>query len=606
MVLFLLALIALLGPVSALHPRATSSLSSVNASTWSILSASVSGRLYDGEPLLAPCYTRYNGHLQRPDIQECTVLQNNRTNGVFISNHFGGYQNVNWGACQATGESCTFGLTSPDLITPLTKPCNQGSVPAKYVDARSVEDIQKTLSFARANNVRVVVKNTGHDYTGRSSGPDSLGLWTHNIQPPMRLQQGFIPEGCSKAVGDVITFGAGQQFAGIYEFAHEHNYRVVGGSSSTVGAAGGWITGGGHSLLSNELGLGVDNVQQLKAVLPNGSYLTANRCQNQDIFFALRGGGGGTFGVITEMSILAHPEKPMVAISLLSFRPSSASDFLSIIVANADKWAYEGWGGYIQPGLLGSGVSSFFMATSLLNQSAAEMSMKPMTDFAHRQGTLAIANISSTNTYSEILGALIGNGAADSLGSGGATAMSSRIIPRKYFQGTANQEKLSSILYDILAASQEDSGLIPAITPLFICVTAPTIYSQSLPESDQPTGPGASSVTPAWRTGLWHAIHLRSFTGATTRNPDEVRDIFQAAHDTMNPLREFTPDGGAYQNEADAFEPDPVGSFWGEDNYARLLKIKREIDPGNLLSVHNGVGWDSKDERFHCYPDVTV
>jgi hypothetical protein len=74
----------------------------------------------------------------------------------------------------------------------------------------------------------------------------------------------------------------------------------------------------------------------------------------------------------------------------------------------------------------------------------------------------------------------------------------------------------------------------------------------------------------------------------------------------MNPLREFTPDGGAYQNEADAFETDPVGSFWGEENYARLLRIKKEVDPMNILSVHNGVGWDTGDERFRCYPDVAV
>ncbi|KAL3464810.1 hypothetical protein BJX64DRAFT_297928 [Aspergillus heterothallicus] len=605
MLILLVALLAALGHVEAIGPRA-SSLSSVSQSAWDNFNASINGHLRNGEPLLAPCYTRYNGHLQKPDTQQCTILQKNRTNGPFVSDHFGGYQNVNWAGCQATGESCALGLANPDLITPVTKKCDQGSVSPKYVEARGVEDVQKTLVFAMANNLRLVVKNTGHDYTGRSSGPDSLGLWTHHIQPPIQLQERFIPEGCARPSGDVITFGGGQQFAGIYKFAHEHNYRVVGGSSSTVGAAGGWITGGGHSILSNELGLGVDNVQELKAVLPNGTYVTANRCQNQDIFFALRGGGGGTFGVITEMSTLAHPEKPMVSISVFSLSLTNADDFISIIVANADKWASEGWGGYIQPGLLGNGVSSFFMATSLLNQSEAEISMKPITDFAHQQGTFAIANITSTNNYFEILDALIGSGAAESLGSGGATAMSSRIIPRQYFQGTPNQQKLSSILQDILTTTQQDSGLIPAIAPLFICVTAPTIYSEGLPESDQTNGPGASSVTPAWRTGLWHAIHLRSFSPSKTRDAKAVREIFQAAHDTMNPLRQFTPDGGAYQNEADAFETDPIASFWGEENYARLLKIKEEIDPTNFLSVHNGVGWEKEDDRFECYPDVTL
>ncbi|KAL4787306.1 hypothetical protein BJX76DRAFT_345599 [Aspergillus varians] len=596
-------LLAVFGAANALSSRPTVSLSTVNQSTWEAFSKKVGGRLHDGEPMLAPCYTRYNGQEQTPNAEECSTLQTNRSNAVFTSQHFGGYRNANWGACQATGKGCAFGDFSPDNVTPVSQPCHQGSVPGKYVEARSVKDVQETLAFAERNNLRLVIKNTGHDFIGRSSGPDSLGLWTHHIQPPIKLENGFVPH-------DAITFGAGQQFAGIYKFAHEHNYRVVGGSSSTVGAAGGWITGGGHSLLSNELGLGVDNVLQLKAVLPNGTYVTANRCQNQDIFFALRGGGGGTFGVITEMSVRAHPEKPMVAavVASLSLSSASASEFISIIVANADKWASEGWGGYIQPGLLGGGISSFFLATSMLNQTAAEASMKPVMDFAHRFGTFSVANVSSANSFYEVMDRLIGAEETQSVG-GGGMAMSSRIIPREYFQGEANQKKLSSTLNDILVASRNNGhgmSLVPPVSPLFICVTAPTTYSQNLPESEQSGGPGASAVTPAWRTGLWHAIHLRPFSGSTIDNPGAVRDIFQAAHDTMNPLRQLTPNGGSYQNEGDAFETDPIGTFWGKENYERLLRIKKEVDPTNLLSVHQGVGWDSNDERYSCYPKVDI
>ncbi|KAL2827202.1 FAD-binding domain-containing protein [Aspergillus cavernicola] len=604
-----LFLFTILGLVEARSSRVTVSLASVNQSAWDALDRSVGGRLYDGEPMLAPCYIRYNGQVQRPDIGECVVLQQNRTKLGFASNEFGGYQNANWGACQAAGESCAFTSTSPDLITPITRMCYQGSVPSKYVDARSVRDIQETLSFAQMNNVRLVIKNTGHDYSGRSSGADSLALWTHHLQPPIKLKRKFIPDGCPEAVGDVITFGAGQQFAGIYKFAHEHNYRVVGGSSSTVGAAGGWITGGGHSLLSNELGLGVDNVQQLRAVLPNGTYVTANRCQNQDLFFALRGGGGSTFGVITEMSTFAHPEKPMVVatVTFMGISPTSASQLISISVANADRWASEGWGGYIVLGLDANGLSTFSMATSMLNQTAAETSMKPVMDLVNRLDTPVVANISASETYFEVLHSLIAS--EETSPTGFAMAMSSRIIPREYFQGTVNQDKLSSILDGILVAPQEDSDNGKSTLPtssLFICAVAPTIYSQNFPESDKSDGPGASSITNAWRTGLWHAIHLHPFADTTTSDPDAVREIFQVVHDTMNPLREFTPNGGAYQNEADTFETDPIGSFWGNENYARLLKIKREVDPANLLSVHNGVGWDREDERFTCYPDVDL
>jgi hypothetical protein len=167
------------------------------------------------------------------------------------------------------------------------------------------------MSFAWRHAIPLVIKNTGHDYRGRSAAPNSLAIWTHNYVPEIKLMKGFTPDGCTAPAGDVVTFGAGQGFGPLYKFAYDNKIEVVGGTSQTVGAAGGWITGGGHSSLSNTLGLGVDNVQQLRAVLPNGTFVTANRCQNTDVFFALRGGGGGTFGVITEMSTLAHPVQPL-------------------------------------------------------------------------------------------------------------------------------------------------------------------------------------------------------------------------------------------------------------------------------------------------------
>ena len=77
---------------------------------------------------------------------------------------------------------------------------------------------------------------------------------THNYRPPIHLDRNFIPEGCQGPIGDALTFGAGQQFKEIYDFAFQHNLRFVGGTGSSVGASGGWIAGGGHSILSNELG----------------------------------------------------------------------------------------------------------------------------------------------------------------------------------------------------------------------------------------------------------------------------------------------------------------------------------------------------------------
>jgi hypothetical protein len=168
---------------------------------------------------------------------------------------------ANWGACQATSQSCYFNSTiTYDPITPLLSTCYQGSVPNCYVEVQQVSDVQKTMEFAQELRIPLVVKDTGHDYNGHSSAPNSPALWTHNYTPEMTLTRSFTPDGCSAATGDVVTFGAGQGFGPIYEFANANNVEVVGGTSETVGAAEGWITGGGHSALSNTLGLGVDNV----------------------------------------------------------------------------------------------------------------------------------------------------------------------------------------------------------------------------------------------------------------------------------------------------------------------------------------------------------
>ena len=90
---------------------------------------------------------------------------------------------------------------------------------------------------------------------------------------------------------------------------------MVGGTCPTVGAAGGYLAGGGYGILTQEHGLAVDNALQIKVVLPNGTYVTTNRYQNQDLFFALRGGGGGTFGIVTEVTSKVILDNKSVTVS---------------------------------------------------------------------------------------------------------------------------------------------------------------------------------------------------------------------------------------------------------------------------------------------------
>jgi FAD/FMN-containing dehydrogenase len=111
-----------------------------------------------------------------------------------------------------------------------------------------------------------------------------------------------------------MTVGAGVGWQEVYEWAETLGITAIGGYHQTVGASGGWLTGGGHSILSPVYGLGVDRVVQIKVVTPDGVHRVANECQNSNLFWALRGGGGSAFGVVMESSSVVEPKPIPLAV----------------------------------------------------------------------------------------------------------------------------------------------------------------------------------------------------------------------------------------------------------------------------------------------------
>lgn len=278
----------------------------------------------------------------------------------------------------------------------------------------------------------------------------------------------------------------------------------------------------------------------------------------------------------------------------------NAKSFIKVLVENANKWASEGWGGYAIPAVDTNLLSAMTFATPKLTLEEAKASMKPITDFLASLENLSIPFTSEIKTVEDYHEFFLndGSGILDNL-NGGGNAISSRLVPSNLFDGPANQTALVDALYSLVTAGQ--SGSTFPILPLFICITAPSLYQ--LPPSDQPGSPGASAVTPAWRSATWHVLHYRQFDSA---NPlvgslGGPAAAFSAANKAMNPLRQLSPGSGTYQNEADVYEPDHEQSFWGA-NYERLLKIKKEVDPDNVLTCHQCVGWDQNDPRYGCYP----
>ncbi|KAJ6000934.1 hypothetical protein N7481_001343 [Penicillium waksmanii] len=158
-------------------------------------------------------------------------------------------------------------------------------------------------SFAEAHNIRLVIRNSGHDFLGRSLAPESLQIFTGTFQN-------------SSGEGPAVTVAAGVSVSALYDAVSEQKQTVIAGAARTIGVASGCIQGGGHFVFGPWKGLAADNALEFEAVLANGILLYANEYQNYDLFWALRGGGGGTFGVVVSVTVHTFPEVPVVVTNL--------------------------------------------------------------------------------------------------------------------------------------------------------------------------------------------------------------------------------------------------------------------------------------------------
>ena len=140
--------------------------------------------------------------------------------------------------------------------------------------------------------------------------------------------------------------GAGVQGIDVYTAAHDHGCVIVGGECATVGPVGGYTQGGGHSALSSKLGLGADQTLEWEVIDGNGQLLTASRTENADLYWALSGGGGSTYGVVYSLTVKAYPDFPVTGV-VLSFSPqNSTSDIyyeaIGLYHQNLPAWTAAG------------------------------------------------------------------------------------------------------------------------------------------------------------------------------------------------------------------------------------------------------------------------
>ncbi|KAK0530764.1 hypothetical protein OC842_003824 [Tilletia horrida] len=580
-----------------LRPRAANAYCTPSQSCWptaadfATLNSTVGGRLVAVKPLSTPCYAANNTFLNLGAALSCATISANYRDGTFRADQIGAVQLDNYGWCNSNEqgfEDCSLDSRAPPLLGGLLnkadKVCLQGRIAPYGVQVTSAEDVQAALVWAKAKNVRVVIKNTGHDYLGRSASRDSLMLWTHKLKS-MSYSASFTPDSCAAAgTFPAATLGAGVLAQDSLAFAETNKYTITHGAVGTVGVAGGFALGGGHGPMGPSYGLAVDNIAQFKVVTADGQIRIANQCQDPDLFWALRGGGGGTFGVVTEVTYKVHPASKFQSSTVL-FSASTDSALQALIAKIASlqpMWSDAKLAGYF---LIANGTLGAVQGLPSDNSTQIKTLIQPLIDWAGtRSDVKLLVNIfdsqSSLNQFNKKI--LKPASAATPVGS--AQRIAGRLLPRALFTTDAGRASMASALvasYKTMTGSKKTVQFYSTGPPVSI--------------TGEDTG-----VNTAWRQSYWEVILANEFSAVDSQ---AVKDqIAQEVHLAADPLRAITPGGGCYYNEADVLEEDWKTAFFGA-NYDRLLSIKNKYDPDSMFIVWKGIGWEDQQgqDAFKCY-----
>ncbi|KAF8528285.1 hypothetical protein JB92DRAFT_3139728 [Gautieria morchelliformis] len=476
--------------------------------------------------------------------------------GIFRDNIPGSMLQVNW--------EQDYDANPPSLCFRNSTNCGQGDVPIFGVNATTAAHIQAGVRFAQAHNLRVAVKASGHDLLGRSTAKNSLLLWTRNFQN-ITFHESFQVGGIN--MGSAVTVGSGVGMHTLYLAAKTQGKIFVGAIASTAVAAGGYIQGAGHSVISPTFGLAADNALEFQIVIANGSLATANEVSNPDLFWALRGGGAGSWGVIISATFRVFPTFDAIH-HITTIILNSTEDVSTVSTLHAQhifdmdllhpsqflSWAAT-------PPTFTGLIETYFPNTSI---AAANASLAPFLNAVSELGFSFEISINQSNINDILISKTLDDQA------GGEGVLGSRLLSDGVYRQNATA---IGAAYKALL----DGGII-SITE---CLVAGGQVSRNANIS--------SAVTPKWRTAKTHVFIAVQFFDSTT--PDEVETILEDMTHSQVPILGALagPGGGSYSNEADVREPDFQTTFFGP-NFGRLSEIKKKYDPEDLFIVGAGVG----------------
>ncbi|PVH92519.1 FAD-binding domain-containing protein [Periconia macrospinosa] len=516
---------------------------------WDSFNTSVGGKLIATIPIGAPCHQIFSSgsNISTYDQAQCDALRNT---WFFPETHL---------VSSSSPMAYQFGNNTCNPWSSSDTPCILGGQVVYSVNATSYVDIQKAIQFSEQHNIRLVIRNTGHDYLGKSTGAHALAIWTHYMKD-IKLIERYDGKNYS---GPALKVGAGVEGIEAYEFASANKLMVVGGNCPTVGLAGGFTQGGGHGHLASKYGLSADQVLEWEVVTGTGEHVIANSESHPDLYWALRGGGGSTFGVVVSMTIKAYPDTFFSTAYATVLNDGTNTDAL-----------WEAVGVFIKtlPRLVDSGVYVVWVAVPFgfllmpaigpdLHQNDLDELLQPFTDKLGELGLQYDYQSWEKPTFLANYQSLTASWNVSDYNLGG------RLIPRSLIEENPQ-----------------------AFTDAVRFIGSQTIISGVTFNVDKGVAsPNDVAVNPYFRKALMGislgtSVDYTNWT-ATLNGQDIITNVF------LPKLAALAPQGGAYLNEADFQASDFKSLFYGP-HYDKLSHIKSIYDPNDIFYARTAVGSD--------------
>ncbi|KAB2573418.1 FAD-linked oxidoreductase patO [Lasiodiplodia theobromae] len=531
------------------------------ADAWAELNTTVSGKLIANKPLAHVCHD--------PDYDEaaCTALKSEWVWPLV-------FQDAPTAMMDPVWQTCT-------PFTPREEPCELGRDAAYSINVTSAEDMAAGVKFANEHNIRLVVRSTGHDFLGRSTGTGSLSLWTHNMRSTTVIDA-YTGSGASYS-GPAIKLAAGVRGTDALSAATEAGYVVLTGNCPTVGLVGGWTQGGGHSTLTSIHGMGADQVLEWEVVTASGEIVTASPTENADLYWALSGGGAGAYAVAASVTVRAYPDLTVGGASLAFAKGGSTSNdtfwagvqaLISTLPSLVDQ------GGHASFSVSSAGFRLLPLTLPGADEAGVRSALAPFTDALVELGIPFALNVTSFPSFYTHYATFLGPIPRGTMNIN--VMMGGRLVPRDVVEadnGTALVEAFRQL------QEVEAPGLVLA----GIGLKAGEVGNAVAP----------NALLPAWRESLISVLSVMPWDFAATEEVNRARE--KTLNDVVVPrLTELTPGSGAYMNEASYLNPDWKEDYYGE-NYEKLAAIKETWDPNGLFygpAVVGSDAWVETDGRL--------